>query len=59
RVMSFYTMSFQAMMRLGGMQAGLLADGIGAPLTVGIGAVVSLLYGLFVLLRYPKVRQLQ
>ncbi|HNT54074.1 MAG TPA: MFS transporter [Anaerolineaceae bacterium] len=59
RVMSFYTMSFQAMMRLGGMQAGLLADGIGAPLTVGIGAVISLIYGLFVLVRYPKVRQLQ
>jgi MFS family permease len=58
RVMGVYTMSFQAMFRLGGLQAGFVADWLGAPISVGIGAVVSLLYGLFVAVRYPKVRQL-
>jgi hypothetical protein len=35
-----------------------VADWLGAPISVGIGAGVSLLYGLFVALRYPKVRNL-
>jgi MFS family permease len=58
RVMGVYTMTFQAMFRLGGLQAGFVADWIGAPLSVGIGAAMSLAYGLFVAVRYPKVRQL-
>jgi len=58
RVMGVYTMTFQSMFRLGGLQAGFVTDWLGAPITVGIGAAVSLLYGLFVALRYPKVRQL-
>ncbi len=58
RVMGVYTMSFQTMFRLGGLQAGFVADWLGAPISVGIGAAVSLLYGLFVALRYPKVRRL-
>jgi len=58
RVMGVYTMSFQTMFRLGGLQAGFVADWLGAPISVGIGAAVSLLYGLFVALRYPKVRNL-
>ena len=58
RVMGVYTMTFQSMYRLGGLQAGFVTDWLGAPITVGIGAAVSLLYGLFVALRYPKVRQL-
>ena len=58
RVMGVYTMSFQSMFRLGGLQAGFVADWLGAPISVGIGAAVSLLYGLFVALRYPKLRQL-
>ncbi len=57
RVMSFYTLTFQTMMRLGGLQAGLMADGIGASLSVGIGAVLSLFYGLFVAIRYPVLRK--
>ncbi len=59
RVMGLYSMSFQAMMRLGGLQAGLVADWIGAGLSVAIGAGVSLVYGLFVALRYPAVRKLR
>jgi MFS family permease len=58
RVMAVYSMTFQAMMRLGGLQAGFMADWLGAPMAVGIGAIISLLYGIFVAIRYPKVRQL-
>lgn len=57
RVMSVYTMMFQSMMRLGGLQAGYVADWISAPFSVGIGAVVSLLYGLFVAVRVPEIRR--
>jgi MFS family permease len=58
RVMSVYTMTFQTMFRLGGLQAGFVADWLGAPLSIGIGAAASLLYGLFITFRYPKVREL-
>lgn len=58
RVMSLYSLTFQGFMRMGGLQAGLMADWIGAPLAVGIGAVVSLAYGLFVAVRYPGVREM-
>ena len=46
-------------MRLGGLQAGLVADAIGASLAVSIGAVVSLGYGVFVAVRFPKVREMR
>ena len=58
RVMSIYALAFQGFMRLGGLQAGLLADGIGAPLTVGIGAAISLAYGVYVAVRVPQVREM-
>jgi predicted MFS family arabinose efflux permease len=58
RVMSIYTLTFQIMMRLGSLQAGYVADWAGAPFSVGIGAVISLAYGIFVYVRYPKVRSL-
>ncbi len=58
RVMSLYSLTFQGFMRMGGLQAGLMADWIGAPLAVGIGAVVSLAYGLFVAVRHPGVREM-
>ena len=57
RVMSLYSLTFQGMMRVGGLQAGFVADWIGAPLSVGIGATISLAYGLFVAVRFPKVRE--
>jgi MFS family permease len=59
RVMGVYTMTFQTMFRLGGLQAGFVADWLGAPISVGIGAAVSLIYGLFVAIWYPKVRELE
>ncbi len=58
RVMSFYTMTFQAAMSLGGMQAGLLGDWLGAPLALGLGAVVCWVYGMFVAWRYPVLRKI-
>jgi hypothetical protein len=58
QVMGVYTMTFQTMFRLGGLQAGFVADWIGASISVGIGAGISLIYGLFVAIRYPKVRNL-
>jgi MFS family permease len=58
RVMSQYSLVTQGMHQLGGLQAGFVADWIGAPLSVGIGAAISLIYGIFVFIRYPRVRQL-
>lgn len=59
RVMSLYSLVTQSTMRLGGLQAGLVADRIGAALAVGLGASFSLAYGAFVALRFPRVRELQ
>ncbi len=58
RVMGVYTLTFQTTFRIGGLQAGLMADRLGAPFSVGIGAALSLVYGIFVAIRYPKVRNL-
>ncbi len=58
RIMSVYTLTFQVMMRMGGFQAGLMGDWLGAPIALGLGAVVSLVYGLYVAVRYPQVRKL-
>jgi predicted MFS family arabinose efflux permease len=59
RVMSIYSMLFQGMMGAGRMQAGLTDALIGAPLAVALGAGLSLLYGLLVFFRWPKIRQLK
>jgi MFS family permease len=58
RVMSQYSLVTQGMHQLGGLQAGFVADWIGAPLSVGIGAGISLVYGIFVFFRYPRVREM-
>jgi predicted MFS family arabinose efflux permease len=58
RVMSQYSLVSQGMTHVGGLQAGLVADWLGAPLSIGVGAVLSLLYGLFIAFRYPQVRNL-
>lgn len=57
RVMSIYSMLFQGSMGAGRMQAGFTASLVGAPLAVALGAGVSLLYSLFVFVRWPKIRQ--
>lgn len=58
RVLGLYSVIFQGMLNIGGLQAGIVADWVGAPMSVGIGAAVSLLFGLWVAIRYPKVREL-
>jgi len=58
RVMSFYTLTFNVMMRFGGGQAGLMGNWLGAPLAVGLGAVVCLAYGIYVAVRYPVLRRM-
>lgn len=58
RVMSLYSLVTQGMLHVGGLQAGFVADSLGAPLSVGFGAAVSLAYGLYVALRYKRVREL-
>ena len=56
--MSIYTLTFQVSMRAGGLQAGLVADSLGPALSIGIGAVASLAYGMFVAIRYPELRKM-
>lgn len=58
RVMSLYFLISHGMTQMGGLQAGFVADRIGAPLSIGVGAGVSLMYGLFVAVRYRRVREL-
>ena len=58
RVMSLYSLVSGGMAHVGGLQAGFVADWIGAPMSVGIGAAISLLYGLVIALRYRRVRNL-
>jgi len=52
-------MTFQITMRVGGLQAGLMTDWIGAPFALGIGALLSLFYGLFVFVRFKAVQDLK
>ena len=59
RVMSLYALVSNGMTQLGGLQAGFVADWLGAPLSIGWGAGFSLLYGCFVALRYRQVRRLR
>ena len=58
RIMAVYTMTFQSFMRLGGLQAGFVADWLGIPIALGAGAVISLVYGAFIAIRYPVVRRM-
>jgi predicted MFS family arabinose efflux permease len=58
RVMALYSMITIAFMRLGSLQAGYMADWIGAPWTLGLGVILSLAFGLWVALARPVVRRL-
>ena len=59
RVMGVYSILFQGMQGVGRMQAGFTATLIGAPLSVAIGALVSLVYGIFVFFKWPQIRRLK
>jgi MFS family permease len=58
RVMSFYTMAFLGTAPIGSLMAGVLADRLGAPTTILIGGVCSLLAGLWFATRLPRLREL-
>jgi MFS family permease len=58
RIMALYSMTVIAFMRLGSLQAGFLADWVGAPLALGLGAALSLVFGLWVAIFRPAIRRL-
>ncbi len=59
RLMSIYSIVFQGATKAGGVQGGFVENFTGAPFSVAIGAIFSLVYGLFVLIRWPKIRRLE
>jgi MFS family permease len=56
RVMALYSMMFMGMAPLGSFFAGAAADGLGAPMTVGVGAAVCLLGTMIFAARLPALR---
>lgn len=56
RVMSVYSMMFMGMAPFGGLLAGSLAHGIGAPLTVSIGGFIAICGGILFGLRWSAHR---
>lgn len=56
RVMAVYSMMFMGMAPFGALLGGALADHLGAPLTVGMGAVAGLGGAIWFGLKLPKVR---
>lgn len=58
RVMGFYSMAFMGMVPLGSLLAGLLAQFIGAPLTVVLGGLCCILGSLVFARRLPVLRRL-
>jgi predicted MFS family arabinose efflux permease len=59
RVMGVYSLVNHGGRQVGGLQAGFVADWLGAPFSVAVGAAVSLLYGFWVAIRFPEVRRLR
>jgi predicted MFS family arabinose efflux permease len=57
RVMSIYMLSFFGLMPIGSLLAGGVAEWIGEPLTVAIGAAILLVFAGLVWLRVPELRQ--
>jgi MFS family permease len=56
RVMSIYSMLFLGMSPIGSLVAGWMADRIGAPITVAIGGLASLVGGLIFARKWPSMR---
>jgi MFS family permease len=59
RVMSVHALMFLGMTPFGNLQAGMVANFLGAPFAVSLGAVLAGLCGLFVFWRLPQVRRLE
>jgi len=58
RVMSFYSMAFMGMVPLGSLLAGILAQFIGAPLTVILGGTCCIAGSIGFVRRLPSLREL-
>ncbi|MFB0546505.1 MAG: MFS transporter, partial [Anaerolineae bacterium] len=58
RVMSIFNLLFNGMSRVGALAVGSLAEITGVAWAVGLGAVVSLVWGLIVIWRMPYVQRL-
>jgi len=56
RVMAVYSMMFMGLAPFGAFFGGALADRIGAPLTVGGGAVAAVAGSIWFYLHLPKIR---
>jgi len=56
RVMSLYSMMFLGMSPLGSLVAGKMAQHIGAPSTVALGGITSLVGGVVFALKWPSMR---
>jgi predicted MFS family arabinose efflux permease len=59
RVMSLYTLSFFGIFPLGALLSGTVAEVIGEPTTVALGALVMLAFAGFLWLRMPHLRSLE
>jgi fucose permease len=57
--MSIYTLTFFGLMPIGALWAGAAAEKVGEPLTVIIGAGISLVFAALVFIFVPKLRTLQ
>ena len=56
RVMSLYSMMFLGMSPLGSLVAGKMAQHVGAPSTVGLGGIASLVGGVIFAFKWPSMR---
>jgi MFS family permease len=59
RVMSIYTLCFFGMFPLGALLSGTMAEVIGEPTTVALGALVMLAFAGLLWLRVPQLRALE
>ena len=59
RVMSIYSLIFVGSTPLGSLLAGWVADSLGVPAAIIFSAAVLLLFGVFIWLRQPHIRQLE
>jgi MFS family permease len=57
RVMSFFTMALMGMAPFGSLAAGAMAYRIGGPLTIMISGIISIICGVILTLRLPKLRK--
>jgi MFS family permease len=57
RVMSFYSMAFMGAAPFGSLLAGVLADSIGAPLTLAIGGSFCVVGALYFMHKLPRLRK--